>query len=458
MDAQVAEASYVDLSTGLDSSGNIQHKGGSLDANWTVTGAVNPLDPPNAYVVARADADWSDFWIGNGAYSSWIAANPNDATGNGYMTFTDTFNVATPSTAVIIGGAWQIDDEGTLSLNGHLLSTLQNRDWGYLQAFSTTASDFVAGLNTLTMKMTSADYIDDGARLRGWLVGAGSAVGDPTSHIATGATTNPPTLSSLLPPVLGAQTYTGDFAYHSDRVAQVPEASYVDLSTGLDSSGNIQHKGGSLDANWTVTGARNPLDPPNAYVVAPGDADWYGGWIGNGAYSSWIAANPNDATGNGNMTFTDTFDVATPSTATIIGGAWAIDDKATLSLNGHLLSTLPLNDYGHLRAFSTTASDFVAGLNTLTIQGTDSDFFYEGARLRGWLVGAGSAVGDPTSHIATGATTNPSPTLSSLLPPVLGAETYTGGLAYHSEGNFGGRDAWGVGLGEHSPIGHGPGS
>ncbi len=48
--------------------------------------------------------------------------------------------------------------------------------------------------------------------------------------------------------------------------------------------------------------------------------------------------------------------------------------------------------------------------------------------------------------------------LSSLLPPVLGAETYTrGGLAYHSEGNFGDRDAWGVGVGEHNPIGHGAG-
>ena len=100
----------------------------------------------------------------------------------------------------------------------------------------------------------------------------------------------------------------------------------------------------------------------------------------------------------------------------------------------------------------------MTGLNTLTMQVTSTDFDEEGARLRGWLVGAGSAIGDPASHIATGATTNPSPTLSSLLPPVLGAETYTGGLGYHSEGNLGGRDAWGVGLGEHSPIGHGPGS
>jgi hypothetical protein len=45
------------------------------------------------------------------------------------------------------------------------------------------------------------------------------------------------------------------------------------FSTGLDFSGDIQHKGGLLDANWTVTGAVNPLDPPDAYVVAPGDAD-----------------------------------------------------------------------------------------------------------------------------------------------------------------------------------------
>jgi hypothetical protein len=135
--AGVAKAQYVDVSTGLDSSGNIQHTGGSLDANWTVTGAVNPLDPPNAYVVAPGDADWgTGAWIGNGPYSSWIAANPNDAHGNGLMTFTDTFNVATPSTVIIIGGAWAIDDSGTLSLNGNVLSmlTISSREVGHLHA------------------------------------------------------------------------------------------------------------------------------------------------------------------------------------------------------------------------------------------------------------------------------------------------------------------------------------
>jgi hypothetical protein len=201
----------------------------------------------------------------------------------------------------------------------------------------------------------------------------------------------------LLPP--GTETYTGDLAYHSDRVAQA--LPYVDLSTGLDSSGNIQHKPGSLDANWTITGAVNPLDAPNAYVVGPGTGEWLGGHVLNGPYSSWIAANPNDGHGNGLMTATRTFNVATPSTAEIIGGAWSIDDWGTLSLNGHVLSTLPSGTpWAHLHAFSTTASDFVAGLNTLTMQITATDYWNEELRLRGWLVGAGSAVSDPTSHIA----------------------------------------------------------
>jgi hypothetical protein len=52
-----------------------------------------------------------------------------------------------------------------------------NRENGHLHAFSTTATDFVAGLNTLTIQMTATDTNIEGARLRGWLVDAGSAVG-----------------------------------------------------------------------------------------------------------------------------------------------------------------------------------------------------------------------------------------------------------------------------------------
>jgi hypothetical protein len=98
------------------------------------------------------------------------------------MTFTDTFDVTTPSTATIIGGAWTVDDSGTLSLNGHQLSALSFGDWTHLHAFSTTASDFVAGQNTLTMQVATNSLLD-GARLRGWLVGAGSAAGDPSSSL-----------------------------------------------------------------------------------------------------------------------------------------------------------------------------------------------------------------------------------------------------------------------------------
>jgi len=48
--------------------------------------------------------------------------------------------------------------------------------------------------------------------------------------------------------------------------------------------------------------------------------------------------------------------------------------------------------------------------------------------------------------------------LDSLLPPVLGAETYTGGLAYHHDGTIDReRAAWSVGAGWEGSFGHGPG-
>ncbi len=170
----------------------------------------------------------------------------------------------------------------------------------------------------------------------------------------------------------------------------------VDIATGLNALGVLQTAGGAVDANWTVTGAANPLNPPYAYVVAPGDIDGsFPPWIFNGPNSSWIAANPFDGSGNGDMTFTLEFNVPDPSVAAIAGGSWTIDDAGTLSLNGNVLAQLddahnpqaPLAWWSGLNPFSVDPSDFVAGLNVLTMQVRDSDYWSEGGRLEGTLLG-----------------------------------------------------------------------
>ncbi len=195
-----SHANSLNLATGLNSVGNLQTAGGSLDANWTVTGAINPLQQPNAYVVDQTDGDWSSgcgglcAWLANGPNSSWIAANPFDGTANGPLTFTLSFNVSDPSTASIINGAWAVDDFGTLSLNGNLLST-----WPYLTgsngggccfsalvSFSTVPSDFVAGVNTLVMQITSTDNFLEGGRLEGELVTSQTPLPTALPLFATG--------------------------------------------------------------------------------------------------------------------------------------------------------------------------------------------------------------------------------------------------------------------------------
>ena len=105
-------------------------------------------------------------WVANGPNSSWINANATDMSGNGMLTFTLTFNVTDPTTASITGGEWTIDDVGTLSLNGHLLSTLST-GWAALHPFSTLPGDFVTGTNTLVMQITATDNFVEGGRLEG---------------------------------------------------------------------------------------------------------------------------------------------------------------------------------------------------------------------------------------------------------------------------------------------------
>jgi hypothetical protein len=171
-----ADAATINLATGLDAAGMLQTTGGSVDANWTTSGAVNPLNPPNGDVVSTSSGD-SGFpsWVPNGPNSVWIAANPNDAFGNGLVTYTRKFWVNTPSTASIVNGLWSIDDNGVLTLNGNVLSDLSATPGPWFNMFSTGSGsgDFVHGWNTLVMTTTSTDTFIEGARLEGTVVGAG---------------------------------------------------------------------------------------------------------------------------------------------------------------------------------------------------------------------------------------------------------------------------------------------
>jgi len=162
----------------------------------------------------------------------------------------------------------------------------------------------------------------------------------------------------------------------------------INFATGQNSSGVVQTAGNSLDANWKASSGNSPANLPNSYVVAPGNADWdwAGVWPANGPASSWIAPNPNSATGNGNFTVTYTFDLTSYNLATAVFStfAWGIDDSGSVILNNHTVASL-FHGWGPLTAFNIPTLDLVQGVNTLQIVGTGSDSYLEASRLQGML-------------------------------------------------------------------------
>jgi hypothetical protein len=162
----------------------------------------------------------------------------------------------------------------------------------------------------------------------------------------------------------------------------------INVATGQNAEGVIQTSGDLPDANWTVSNANTYKDAPIAYTVAPGDSDWYGLWLGNNSSSSWIAANPDNLYGNGDMIFTLKFNLTgyNAADASLVGGLATLDDIGDVLLNGHEIGSVAYNTFNSLHTLSSGAGDFVSGWNTLTIQITESDNLYEGGRLQGMVV------------------------------------------------------------------------
>jgi hypothetical protein len=188
-----AQTNIINLSTGLDASNNLINVNGQSDAHWTVDQSTGGTAA--AQVVTTDGADWGwpiggwpDWeWFSDGPNSDWIARNAN-LFSNGYApyTFYRTFDLSGYDLAsASISGFWAIDDDGELSLNGNVISSLSEpnpQNWNTLHSFDVSAgsSYLNQGLNTLAITMTYSDNGVEGVRLEGYV----SAVPEPSVFVA----------------------------------------------------------------------------------------------------------------------------------------------------------------------------------------------------------------------------------------------------------------------------------
>jgi hypothetical protein len=168
----------VNLSTGIATYSVLEQSGPAIG------------DTGTAQVVTSSDADWYGGWVADSSSSDWIAFDPFNCCDNGLGTYSTTFslNAGDISTAAI-SGSWTLDDSGSLYLNGNLVGSLSDGNWGSLTAFSVAAgsSDFVLGTNTLSLEITDTDQVLEGVNLQGSLTGVTTATPEPSMFILLAA-------------------------------------------------------------------------------------------------------------------------------------------------------------------------------------------------------------------------------------------------------------------------------
>jgi hypothetical protein len=149
------------FNTGVDP-GGAPLPGGSADPHWSIVAGPGITSPTPGEVLTSPDglyaASAASRWI-------WVNADSSGSTGSPY-TFRLTFDLtALDASTATISGAWGVDNEGVILLNGATptgtgaLSLTNFNDEGNFDVFNgfSITGGFVAGVNTLDFLATDND-------------------------------------------------------------------------------------------------------------------------------------------------------------------------------------------------------------------------------------------------------------------------------------------------------------
>jgi len=157
----------------IHSTGNGSTVDGTVDPYWTFTNSSSVTG--QALVAANNGVDFGCCgplpWTPNTSSSAWIVDNTSsDRSGGNPLSFQTTFSLTSFDVAsASISGGWAVDDGGTLSLNGHVISTLLGPSgWTSLNPFSVSGASgfFNAGLNILRVDLTVNDNSFEGVNVQ----------------------------------------------------------------------------------------------------------------------------------------------------------------------------------------------------------------------------------------------------------------------------------------------------
>ncbi len=164
-------AATLNLSTGLDASDNLIPSCNVDDAHWTVE---QPQGITPAKTVSPGCDNWWGGWVPNGPNSAWIGRNAGQVQGPAGYSFHRTFDLTGYDLSTVsITGSWNIDDAGSLKINGIEFARLPwCLDLGRLHPFTVPAYHLNQGLNTLTITMDACNEWIDAVRLEAVVTGA----------------------------------------------------------------------------------------------------------------------------------------------------------------------------------------------------------------------------------------------------------------------------------------------